>query len=230
MIGKLLGLSIVVCWGTAFAEEVITLYQLDGSVHCQAVEGITPAGSAELLKQAGVKVISSESRAVPFSVSDACGTPTGKANVVVVNAGDWKKMLRNRPDGHGFGVWVFDRPEVEVYKYDGSLQCGRGKEISPEVMARELTENGVEVKSSRKGSDGRMHIAMCGASNGRLNVYTIPAESLPRARELGFELLVTRDMTNQVSGPVPSRRGPALSRTPSRDTGASAIRQIPKLW
>ena len=53
-------------------------------------------------------------------------------------------------------------------------------------MARRLTENGIEVIASRKGSDGRVHIAMCGASTGRLNVYTIPAGSLPKARELGF--------------------------------------------
>lgn len=94
----------------------------------------------------------------------------------------------------------------------------------------ELTENGIEVKVSRKGSDGRMHIAMCGASNGRLNVYSIATESLPRARELGFELLVTRQMTNEISGSAASRRGPALSRTPPLDPGSAAGRSIPQLW
>ena len=36
-------------------------------------------------------------------------------------------------------------------------------EVSLEDMARELTENGIEVSTSRKGNDGRIHIAMCGA-------------------------------------------------------------------
>jgi hypothetical protein len=120
---------------------MISIYQLDGSIHCQTAELTTPAQAAETLKRAGVKVVSSESQTVPYRVSSDCGAPTGKANVPVVDAGDWKKMLRKCPDGHGFGVWIFDRPQVEVYKYDGSLQCGRGKEIALEAMARELTEN-----------------------------------------------------------------------------------------
>jgi hypothetical protein len=229
MIRKFVFASLVIFWGTALADETISIYQLDGSIHCQAAEVTTPVQAAETLKQAGVKVISRASRSVPFGVSSACGTPTGKANVLVVDAGDWKNMLRKHPDALGFGVWVFDRSDVEVYKYDGSLQCDRGKEIFLEDMARELTENGIEVKASRKGSDGRMHITMCGASTGRLNVYSIASESLPRARELGFELLVTRQMTNEIGVSSANRRAPALSRTP-RDPKAAAAGAIPKLW
>ena len=121
-------------------------------------------------------------------------------------------------------------PHLEVYKYDGSLQCQRGEEMSLEAMAEELSSRGVEVIASRKGSDGRMRIAMCGASTGRLNVYTIPSKSLPLAREQGFELLVTRQMTGEVGGSASSRRGPALSRTPRRDPAATATRPIPLLW
>ena len=139
-------------------------------------------------------------------------------------------MSKKVPGAHGFAVWVFDRPVVEVYKYDGSLQCQRGKETALEIMARELTAKGIEVKASRKGSDGLMHIAMCGASNGRLNVYLIATESLAKARELGFELLVTRQMSNEISGSAASRRGPALSRTPPGEPGTAAGRAIPKLW
>ena len=230
MIKKFLVVSLVIFWGTALADETISIYQLDGSIHCQAAEVATPAQAAETLKQAGVKVISSDSRSVPFGVSSACGTPTGKANVLVVDAGDWNKMLRKHPDALGFGVWVFDWSDVEVYKYDGSLQCDRGKEISLEDMARELTENGIEVKASRKGSDGRMHITMCGASTGRLNVYSIATESLPKARELGFELLVTRQMTNEIGVSSANRRAPALSRTPRDPKTAAGRGAIPKLW
>jgi len=230
MIRKFLVVSLVAFAGTALAEETISVYQLDGSIHCRAVKVTTPAQAAEILKQAGVKVISSTSRAVPFEVSSACGTPTGKANVLVVDDGDWEKMLRKQPDANGFGVWVFDRSDVQVYKYDGSLQCNRGKEVSLKDMARELSENGIEVKARRKGSDGRVHISMCGASTGRLNVYSIATESLPAARELGFELLVTRQMTNEIGASSAKRRAPALSRTP-RDPRAEAGRgAIPKLW
>ena len=230
MIRKIFTVSIVAFCGAVLADETISVYQLDGSIHCQTAEVTTPAQAADILKQADVKVISSASRSVPFSVSSACGTPTGKANVLVVDAGDWKKMLRKRRDAHGFGVWVFDRSAVEVYKYDGSLQCDRGKEISLQDMARELTENGIEVNASRKGSDGRMHITMCGASTGRLNVYSIATESLPRARELGFELLVTRQMTNEIGVTSANRRAPALSRTPRDPKTAAGRGAIPKLW
>lgn len=90
-------------------------------------------------------------------------------------------------------VYQLDGSLVEVFKYDGSLQCDRGKALSLEEMAGQLTDKGIEVKASRKGNDGRVRIAMCGASTGRLNVYTIPTAGLPKARELGFELLVTPD-------------------------------------
>jgi len=230
MIRKFLVVSLVAFAGTALADETISIYQLDGSIHCQVAEVTTPAQAAEILQQAGVKVISSTSRSVPFAVSSACGTPTGKANVIVVDAGDWKKMLRKHPNANGFGVWVFDRSDIQVYKYDGSLQCDRGKEISLEDMARELQENGIEVKASRKGSDGRVHITMCGASTGRLNVYSIATESLPRARELGFALLVTRQMTNEIGVSSTSRRAPALSRTPRDPRAAAGRGAIPKLW
>ncbi len=230
MLRKFLVVSLGVFASTALADETISVYQLDGSIHCQVTEVTTPVQAADTLKRAGVKVISSTSRSVPFGVSSACGTPTGKASLLVVDAGDWNNFLGKYPDAPGFGIWVFDRPVVEVYKYDGSLQCDRGKEISLADMARELTENGIKVKAKRKGSDGRMHITMCGASTGRLNVFSIPASALPEARKLGFELLVTRKMTSEVAIPSPNRRAPALSRTP-RDPRAPAGRgAIPKLW
>jgi len=154
MIRKIFTVSIVAFCGAVLADETISVYQFDGSVHCQTAEVTTPAQAADILKQAGVKVISSDSRSAPFSVSSACGTPTGKANVLVVDAGDWKKMLRKRADAHGFGVWVFDRSAVEVYKYDGSLQCDRGKEISLQDMARELAENGIKVPAAKAVTAG----------------------------------------------------------------------------
>ena len=217
--------------GSVLAEQSIKVYQLDGSVQCEQGEVATPSQATETLQQVGIKVLSSESVQVPFSVPRACGTPTGKAIVLEVDGADWSKATRKRTDGYGFGVWVFDRPEVEVYKYDGSLQCGRGKEIPLEVMARQLTDAGIEVKATRKGNDGRLHIAMCGASTGSLNVFTIDTGALGKARELGFELLVTRQLSQAIGGPAKvGLRGPALMRSPPRDPGDAKRQPIPKLW
>lgn len=63
------------------ADETISVYPLDSSIHCQTIEIITPAKAAETLQKAGVKVMSS-----------TCGTPTGKAKVYVVDVGGWNKM------------------------------------------------------------------------------------------------------------------------------------------
>lgn len=212
----------------AVAAETVTIYQLDGSIQCHETEILTPEQTAETLRAAGVKVISTTSRSVPFRVSSACGTPTGKANVVTVDAADWQRLQRKRLDALGFGEWIFDRPTIEVYRYDGSLQCGRGKEIALADMAQELTAAGIDVVASRKGTDGLLHIAMCGASTGRLNVFTIPTDSLEKAQELGFALLISRQMTNQIKSPLPARRGSAQPRTPRQTPAARG--QIPQLW
>jgi hypothetical protein len=227
MITTIFSLLLSAAAAVATAGETVTIYQLDGSIRCQTTQATTPAEAAETLAAAGVKVISSDTRSVPFSLSGECGTPTGKANVLMVDAADWRALLKKRIDGLGFGEWIFDRPTVEVYKYDGSLQCKRGKEMALADMAEELTAAGVEVKSSRKGTDGLMHIAMCGASTGRLNVYTIATEALRKAQELGFKLLITRKMTNEIRPPLPARRGSAQPRTPPSEKTAN---QIPRLW
>ncbi len=74
---------------------------------------------------------------------------------------------------------------VFVYKYDGSLQCGMGKAIPLEVMAKQLT--GIPVLSSAKKNDGMMHIQVCGSITGMANVYQIPAKHLKTAESKGFK-------------------------------------------
>ena len=74
---------------------------------------------------------------------------------------------------------------VMVYKYDGSLQCGGGKALSPDVMAKELT--GVQVFSSVKKPDGLMHIQVCGSNTGTANVFEISAQDLKKAESKGFK-------------------------------------------
>jgi hypothetical protein len=74
---------------------------------------------------------------------------------------------------------------VLVYKYDGSLQCGMGKAVSLDAMAKELS--GIPIHSSIKKRDGLMHIQVCGSITGMANVYEIPTSSLKQAEGKGFK-------------------------------------------
>lgn len=76
-------------------------------------------------------------------------------------------------------------PVVQVYKYDGSLQCGLEKGLSPEDMEKEL--QGIKVLARAKKPDGLMHIQVCGQPTGQINIYDIFETDLPRAVELGFK-------------------------------------------
>jgi hypothetical protein len=74
---------------------------------------------------------------------------------------------------------------AKVFKYDGSLQCGRGKAISLDAAAAEL--KGVSVFSKVKRVDGLMHIQVCGAPTGMANVFEILETDLGQAEKLGFK-------------------------------------------
>lgn len=74
---------------------------------------------------------------------------------------------------------------VEVYKYDGSVQCyGGGTDL--DTMASELTDNNIEVVSSYCDVDGYYHITLCGTNTGHINVYEIYADDLDAAIAIGF--------------------------------------------
>jgi hypothetical protein len=78
-----------------------------------------------------------------------------------------------------------DKDRVLVYKYDGSMQCGMGKPLALDVMAKEL--QGIPVLSSVKKRDGLMHIQVCGSITGMANVYEIPAKFQKQAEGKGFK-------------------------------------------
>lgn len=73
---------------------------------------------------------------------------------------------------------------AQVYKPDGSLQCGMGRGVPLEEMAKELRD--LTIHKSEKKSDGRMRIMQCGTPTGICNVYEIDRTSLEKAMELGF--------------------------------------------
>jgi len=77
---------------------------------------------------------------------------------------------------------------TRVFKSVGSLQCSGGGTPLPE-LARQLTDAGVSVSASSCGTDGRMHAARCGGSDGRIAIFEIPAAAAPAAEKLGFAAL-----------------------------------------
>lgn len=77
---------------------------------------------------------------------------------------------------------------VSVYKSAGSVQCSGGG-LTPAQMQIELTSAGIGVISAACGLDGDAHIAVCGASDGRINIFEVNAADVAAAQGLGFALL-----------------------------------------
>jgi len=179
-------------------DDNLHVYQFAGIVQCSTDAGVKAEQAADLLRGQGVKVIAAHRRKLPLPVIVRCGAPTGEVNVLEVPAADWTVFSAQNADGGGYGIWVFERPTVDVYKYDGTLQCGLGKESPLAAMAEELTAAGIEVLASRKEKDGLDHIAVCGASTGAINVYTISQAALAIAEQIGFDPLVTRDLAEAI--------------------------------
>jgi hypothetical protein len=208
------------------ASETVTVYQLTGQRQCVSGEGVPLETAADLLRGQGVKVTAAEQRPLPLEVAKHCGAPVPVANVITVSVPDWAAFTVKNRDAGGYGVWVFDAPAVEVYMYDGTLQCGMGEEIPLEQMADVLRAKGIRILESRKATDGLVHIAVCGASTGAINVFTIPREDLEIARELGFKLLISQEMTRRIQRPV----GPVGETNSGQVRSAEPSQPIPLLW
>lgn len=77
---------------------------------------------------------------------------------------------------------------IKIYKYQGSLQCqGGGEPLSQ--MRRQLTRAGVKVLAGSCGVDGLMYPSVCGAADGKINIFTIQRKGLTKAQAQGFVLL-----------------------------------------
>jgi hypothetical protein len=229
---RLLTLLLSLCAAAAVANETITVYQLTGAIQCVDGTGIPPEEAADLLRGQGVTVISAERRKVPQDVADSCGAPSGEANVMKIAAADWSAFLAKNPDAGGYGLWVFDDSKIQIFKYDGTLQCGMGGEIPLDEMAKELESADIEIIASRKGTDGLVHISVCGASTGAINVYVIDRGALPAAQRLGYRLLVTRELTRQIKPAVDKKRqvGIAAHSLPLAPSKAPDLGPVPLLW
>ena len=220
-------------WETAAgAEETVSVYQLTGAIQCRQGTGIPPEQAADLLRGQGVTVISAERRKLPQDGIDSCGAPASEANVMKVAAADWSAFLTKNPDAGGYGLWVFDESTVQIYKYDGTLQCGMGHGISLEEMAMELATAGIDLVTSRKGTDGLVHISVCGASTGKINVYVIDRASLPAAQRLGYRLFVTGETIRLIKpgGAQPRPAAMATGVLPPTPGEPPNPGPIPLLW
>ena len=78
------------------------------------------------------------------------------------------------------------QPTIFVYRYDGSLQCSRGKSLALDRMALEL--EGIFIFSQKKKRDGLMHIQVCGAKTGMANVYEISLSDKTEAEQRNFRI------------------------------------------
>jgi hypothetical protein len=74
---------------------------------------------------------------------------------------------------------------VKVYKADGSLQCGQGKQIPVAEMQKQLKD--IKVHSAVNKNDGMMRIQVCGSPTGNSNVYEIDRKDLEAALKAGFK-------------------------------------------
>jgi hypothetical protein len=83
---------------------------------------------------------------------------------------------------------VSDVARLRVAKSLGAVQCTPGG-LNVADLSKQLAVAGVKSRAGSCATDGRMHAAMCGASDGRLGVVEIAAADLKAAEALGFRPL-----------------------------------------
>jgi hypothetical protein len=76
---------------------------------------------------------------------------------------------------------------AKVFKPDGSKQCGEAPGVELSEMEKQL--KGARVISRQKSTDGKMHMQVCGADTGDINLYEIPTADLAKALKAGFKEL-----------------------------------------
>ncbi|MDO5530037.1 MAG: hypothetical protein Q4F71_11595 [Paracoccus sp. (in: a-proteobacteria)] len=77
------------------------------------------------------------------------------------------------------------RGTATVFKSFGTTQCNP-QEGRLEALAAELRGVGVDILDKRAGDDGMMRIALCGAPDGRIGIFTIPETQTQAAASAGF--------------------------------------------
>lgn len=107
--------------------------------------------------------------------------------------------------------------EVWVYKPDGTLQCGLGKEIPLDEMANDLADiiGRNSILEQEKRVLPHMIVALCGAPTGNVNAYKLTAEAAYTlfhgyVGKSGFSLWMDDESRDQANTPQYSgSAGPA---------------------
>lgn len=178
-------------------NSTVKVFRSRGSLQC-AGGGSTPAVMQGTLSKAGIAVKSSACGNDGLLHPAICGASDGRINIFVISRGKLAQAqtlgfahFSSLPDAQATPCEqevVF--PVARVFKYRGSLQCTGGG-IAPEVMQKELAGAGITVGSVSCGHDGLFRAAVCGASDGNINIFEIPASKIGEARSLGFADLVS---------------------------------------
>jgi hypothetical protein len=84
------------------------------------------------------------------------------------------------------GVLRAEANQVWVGKSDQATSCNTNPGISLDAMATELAQAGIKSFDKQKFHDSQLHIQMCGADKGTMNVYLIEKTQLQKAVSLGF--------------------------------------------
>jgi hypothetical protein len=81
---------------------------------------------------------------------------------------------------------VVSEPLLKVYKAQGTRQCESGGGTTVQMHQAELTRAGIPAQSPACGTDGQMRVALCGAPDGAIHIFTLPASRAAQAASLGF--------------------------------------------
>lgn len=180
------------------------VYKADGSKQCNKTGGMVLDKMASELSRSSIDVVCSQKTTDGAVHLNMCGADTGIINVYTipkVSMIDAERLgfrnvfsLPNYQDSicNPMTINVPKPPVVtlaNVFKADGSLQCGKKQGVPLVDMALELRNASIDVIDARKTIDGLVRPSMCGSATGVINVYSIPSASVMDAKLLGFHAM-----------------------------------------
>ncbi len=80
---------------------------------------------------------------------------------------------------------------ITVQKPLGTLQCQDNDNTEHRLiqLSTQLKEAEIKIASAAISHDGRSRPAVCGAADGKIDLFKIPSTQLQQAQQLGYSLL-----------------------------------------
>ena len=80
---------------------------------------------------------------------------------------------------------------ITVQKPLGTLQCQDNDNTEHRLiqLSTQLKEAKIKIASAAISHDGRSRPAVCGAADGKIDLFKIPSTQLQQAQQLGYSLL-----------------------------------------